>query len=427
MDIALDNLSDFSRVSDTDSSGCSFERRVNTTRRSSESEFGASEAENIDAKIKTTTIGKTFTDEDYIKGTIKAEVPQRSLFTYVKHRNKVWTVESPAGRTPLSEVVEEMIRENKGAYLKDPFREDFIFAPKDVPADGFESIDKWLRLKTCIAPRNLPLAMQAAKHLQMDVVEEHCWQCLDSKQICNRLAFELYLIAVDLEQLDKVRTLMLRRVQGYFLALVGTQQFLDLRLRELRLLLSSDALGVNSEIEVFYAAMRWVSANSDTRLYQMKEVLSCVRFPYMPMAFLFGLRTIAGELDERAIIGPDNVLMHFLNDPDTPKLLMDAVAYISVHFLEKIGDVGDVSNKSVILPRHWIYDPKCSYHMETLIYPYQHHFTLNEFIDYIRSIQHDWQDDKAELRMREVAKDSAFQLLPLFQDKFKKRDDGGDA
>ncbi|XP_013927193.1 PREDICTED: kelch-like protein 41a [Thamnophis sirtalis] len=73
----------------------------------------------------------------------------------------------------------------------------------------------------------------------------------------------------------------LRYLGLHFGLLFEHQDFLQLDLRALTCILSSDHLAVASEMEVFRAAQRWVGAEPSKRLPVLKTLLGCVRFPLL--------------------------------------------------------------------------------------------------------------------------------------------------
>ncbi|XP_037720350.1 uncharacterized protein LOC119553804 [Drosophila subpulchrella] len=80
--------------------------------------------------------------------------------------------------------------------------------------------------------------------------------------------------------------MMLARAGKAFLALVCTKGFLRMDVYSLCDLLRSDGLAVQSEIEVFYAALLWLESNYQRRKIYIFRVMCLVRFHMMPNAFL---------------------------------------------------------------------------------------------------------------------------------------------
>ncbi|XP_070619840.1 kelch-like protein 18 [Erythrolamprus reginae] len=73
----------------------------------------------------------------------------------------------------------------------------------------------------------------------------------------------------------------LRYLGLHFGLLLEHPDFLRLDLSALTCILASDHLAVASEVEVFWAAQRWMRAELDRRLPGLKALLGCVRFPLL--------------------------------------------------------------------------------------------------------------------------------------------------
>lgn len=76
-------------------------------------------------------------------------------------------------------------------------------------------------------------------------LEEQCWAFLDSEEVfCEDTAFMLYIEAKRL-LLDPIKELMIPRIRNFFLMLVSSQDFVELNIEEVCVLLSSNYIAVN--------------------------------------------------------------------------------------------------------------------------------------------------------------------------------------
>ncbi|XP_032295992.1 fap1 adhesin [Drosophila virilis] len=384
---------------------------------------------------------KNFTDEEYENGFADCTVNQRSFFTFVHVQKKPNYIVNVPKRPTLEQLIREMVNENLGASMRikigdrpfdcipnllkvnspwfanrDWHEEHFQFREEDVPILAFELIYKWLRFQTPIALSDAIKVLQASRHLQIDLLESDCWDLLSQKHVREKVAFRLFLEAEKMPALEDVREIMLSRVRGYFLALVGSEDFLNLKLDQLLSLLKRDSIGVNCEVEVFFAAVRWLS-KSKNRLEHMQTVMRCVRFAYMPMPMLFRIRAM-GLADENQPIGStERVLQEFQRHPEMPQMLYDAMTYISLHFQNEMEpdpiDPDDEIQQKLVYPRRWIYHPKCPYHKARLVYPYQHSLTQQEFDNYVCMIQKDWMGEEPPVdAVLDVEFDGVVKLSP---------------
>lgn len=70
---------------------------------------------------------------------------------------------------------------------------------------------------------------------------------------------------------------MLPRICKFFLSMVASKDFVEMDVKEVSGLLELNSIGVNTELDVFYAAARWLLHDNARHKY-MLEILSCIRF-----------------------------------------------------------------------------------------------------------------------------------------------------
>ncbi|EDV34375.1 uncharacterized protein Dana_GF21280 [Drosophila ananassae] len=375
---------------------------------------------------------RTFTDNDYADwNTIKQlnkRVPFISFFSILKVKQCPTTVGDQQSKPTLQKLVEERVACNLCATTRiwvgdfDHFDcipsllkcysvwfatrdwrlQEFEFEPNDVPAVGFEMLYKWMRTTEIPELENIVPTLQAAKHLKVSLLETELWKRVSHDSVREKLAFRCYVQAQKLPELAELREIMLSRIRNYFLPMVGSQHFLDLDVDALEQLLLRDTLGVNSEMEIFFAVLRWVGHCPELvhkRLPHMQRLMDCVRFHYVPMTFLFSLRESCTRTDKREIFRPDPVLLALNTDPRTMSRMEDAMAFIGTRCQYNTDEfVLMCSRKALelVYPRLWQYHPKCSYHAPKLVFPYKHKFTATDFSEYIASLQEAWSGDGPE-------------------------------
>ncbi|XP_017965087.1 uncharacterized protein LOC108657133 [Drosophila navojoa] len=266
----------------------------------------------------------------------------------------------------------------------------------DVSPSAFELIYEWMRFRTPVTLFNAVKVLQATRYLQVDILKGDCFKLISQSYVREKIAFKIFLDAEPMPLLKDVRDILLNRVCTYFLPLVGSDKFKDLKLRHLLSMLTRDTIGVNSEAEVFYSALRWLS-KSEERLKHLETVIKCVRFPFLPMPMLFRLRNMGLEAEKKPIGTTERVLQEFQANPDLRQMIFDTMTYISLHIQrEKDGETitpvpGD--EEKLFRPRNWMYHPRCEYHMQCLKYPYQHVFTEDDFDKFVHMLQIEWLGD----------------------------------
>ncbi|KAH8366669.1 hypothetical protein KR084_011335 [Drosophila pseudotakahashii] len=373
---------------------------------------------------------KTFTDAEFAgwrnfkKNDYK--VPLRSIFTYLTVRPCPVTIRNVPPKTPVNQVVAQMLKGNHGAFTRVKIGEQrfkcisnllkcysvwfanrdwrmisFRFEDREVPARGFAAVYEWMRTEQLPELKSAVAAMQAARHLGVHLCAKDCWHVLSRDEVREKKAFLVFQEAKRLPALAEVCESMLGRLRNCFLALVGSPEFLELEGRALAIILRQDSIGVNSEMEVFFAVLRWLGhADVQRRMSHMPRLMSCVRFNHLPLTFLFSLRESMNRADKDELYRPDPVLLAFHRDPETMALLENAMSFIGLRCqYDDTDELLGVCNEhgiDVVFPRQWVYHPACPYHLQPLTFPYQHRFTATEFGEYIASIQEEWSGEGPE-------------------------------
>ncbi|XP_044754523.1 uncharacterized protein LOC123313627 [Coccinella septempunctata] len=162
----------------------------------------------------------------------------------------------------------------------------------------------------------------SAKYLKIKDLMEQCWAFIDNVEVFSEdTAFFLYMDAKS-KGYEEVQELMLPRIQGFFLMLVSSQDWLELQVEDVKNLLQSNYICVNCEMEVFMSAVRWLKhdwANRDKFKY---EVLSCVRFGNIAPWQLVDIK--------RNPENPD--FMELAKDPVICKMIDDGLAFVIIKY-----------------------------------------------------------------------------------------------
>lgn len=169
-------------------------------------------------------------------------------------------------------------------YFNEKTSRDVVKLPADsVTPKAFELIYEWMTYVhgdsyTILKRDNILEVFSAAQFLGIKELEEQCWAFVDCEELFSEdTAFLLYLEAKKVGN-TAVMELMIPRIMKFFLTLVSSKDFLDLKLDEVYVLLSSNYITVHSEIEVFMSAVRWLWHDWKTRKECLEQVMSCVRF-----------------------------------------------------------------------------------------------------------------------------------------------------
>ncbi|XP_051173758.1 uncharacterized protein LOC127289702 isoform X2 [Leptopilina boulardi] len=162
----------------------------------------------------------------------------------------------------------------------------------------------------------------AAQYLGIKELEEQCWAFIDNNELFSEdTAFLLYLEARKISN-TAVMELMVPRIMKFFLMLVSTKDFLELAVEELCLLLKSNYICVNSEMEVLMSAVRWLMHDWENRKKNMLDVLKCVRFGLIAPWQLVDVKR-----------NPENPeFMELMSCPEVQKMVDDGLAFVIIKY-----------------------------------------------------------------------------------------------
>jgi len=123
----------------------------------------------------------------------------------------------------------------------------------------------------------------AAKFLGVKKLLEQYWGTFSKRGdrgIWELNAFHTYLMAREFHCQD-IMTVMLSRLRKCLLPLVASREFLEFDVNEVACLLGQDMLCVNSEDELFFAAVYWLNFAWEERKKHAVNLMSKVRFCFL--------------------------------------------------------------------------------------------------------------------------------------------------
>ncbi|XP_016946638.1 kelch-like protein 6 [Drosophila biarmipes] len=173
-----------------------------------------------------------------------------------------------------------------------------------VRPEIFEPLYAWMSDKEPLVKRpGIVSLLLAADYLKVEELSCQIWHCLDhASGFGEHQAIQVALDALPFRDLYRLHHLMLQRIQYFFLVFVSSVEFLDLPIHSLCVLLSSNEIRINSEAEVFYAAIRWLNHEWPTRQVHAMEVMEKVRVCGMPLELLLTFESPVDDIRVDRII-----------------------------------------------------------------------------------------------------------------------------
>ncbi|XP_076182991.1 uncharacterized protein LOC143154856 [Ptiloglossa arizonensis] len=220
-----------------------------------------------------------------------------------------------------------LVLQSYSAFFDEKNCKDIDLTGSDVSSKAFSIIYDWMinsQNESCrlLQRDNILEVFVAAQYLGIKELEEQCWAFIDNDELFTEdTAFLLYLEARKIKN-TAVMELMLPRIMKFFLMLVSTKDFLDLSVDELCLLLKSNYICVNSEMEVLMSAVRWLMHDWANRSQQMLEVLKCIRFGLIAPWQLVDVKR-----------NPENPeFMELMSFPEVQKMIDDGLAFVIIKY-----------------------------------------------------------------------------------------------
>ncbi|CRK88723.1 CLUMA_CG002779, isoform A [Clunio marinus] len=244
-----------------------------------------------------------------------------------------------------------------------------------ITRDTFTDIYKWILSKRKQIDREdiIPLLL-GAQYLEVELLEQQIWNLIqDCEKFQEDEAFLLYQEA-KLWKCTKVQNMMIQRVQRFFMTVVCSEEFLIMEPNEVMNWLRLDSIGINMEVEVFYAAARWMLFNWNDRKVYLMDLVKLVRF-----GIIDPWRIVEFRMNKK--MGKLEVI---LNNSDFQDTLESSLSYSTYRNCfnddshDQFNDFLKRFNFKKIYPRDQMIDPMWQEYYKQTPYTFQH------FEDYLK-------------------------------------------
>ncbi|XP_067210524.1 uncharacterized protein [Linepithema humile] len=220
-----------------------------------------------------------------------------------------------------------LVLQSYSTFFDEKNDKDINLSGSSVTSKAFSIIYDWMispisESYQLLRRDNILEIFMAAQYLGIKELEEQCWAFIDNDELFSEdTAFLLYLEAKKIGN-TAVMELMVPRIMKFFLMLVSTKDFLELSVDELCLLLKSNYICVNSEMEILMSAVRWLMHDWNERKQYMLEVLKCVRFGLIAPWQLVDVKR-----------NPENPeFMELMSYPEVQKMVDDGLAFVIIKY-----------------------------------------------------------------------------------------------
>ncbi|GBP42881.1 Kelch-like protein 17 [Eumeta japonica] len=207
-----------------------------------------------------------------------------------------------------------------------PKREIELPSSNITPA-AFKAIYEWMTLNGAdccriLRRRNILDLFTAAQFLAIKDLEEQCWSFMSNDSLFTEDTAFALLREAKAKEISSVVELMVPRVMRFFLPLVASSDYLELKMEEILILLTSNYICVTSELEVLMAGVRWLYGDWNSRREHVADVMRCVRFGLISPWQLVDLKR-----------NPENAeILEIVNTPEVQEMIDDGLAYVIIKY-----------------------------------------------------------------------------------------------
>ena len=175
-----------------------------------------------------------------------------------------------------------------------------------------------------ISEKNVQAILPAASVLQFEEVKRACSRFLRRNlDTDNCLGIKMFAEVHGCEELQSAATVF---SSCYFTQVQNVEEYLKLPFEEVKTFLSRDQLNVNSEFDVFRAAMAWL-LQKDERRKHVHEILDLVRLP------LLDTKELLTSVGRNPLVVHDPRCVKMLIDAMQCHILADSKAEVSFHIV----------------------------------------------------------------------------------------------
>ncbi|XP_023171019.2 kelch-like protein 15 [Drosophila hydei] len=219
---------------------------------------------------------------------------------------------------------------------------------------GFEMAYEWMIKPDMIPHRSKIIELYlAARFLNMPHLINQLWYCFENIEFFREgEAFKLYLQATP-HPTATLQSLLLTRVNRFFLPAVATVEYLQLKAEQVYDMLTTSVIAVNSEMEVFLSAFRWLMYEWETRKAHTELLMKAVRFNLMPAWYILSLKTKQAQPE----------LAELLSNPTVHSTVNGGLSYtVTQHFIHSESPLHKPLQMHNTQQREWVIDELAGHH-----------------------------------------------------------------
>lgn len=177
-------------------------------------------------------------------------------------------------------------------------KQTIILADDQVTPNAFHVIYEWMLTDNSNLQRPFfAEVFKAAKFLEVTEMISQVISLIDDKKVIGeREALTIYLEAKEANE-KSLQKLMMMKISKIFLTFVASWEYLHLSSEEAEQFFQSNRLGVNSELDMMFAAIRWLQHGWPEKKKSVASLMKFVRFELIQSWTLVELKKYSKELE----------------------------------------------------------------------------------------------------------------------------------
>lgn len=175
-----------------------------------------------------------------------------------------------------------------------------LILPEDqVSTIAFHNVYDWMLSDEYSLPRfHFAELYKAVNFLKIHELKSQIMCYIDDKGLIGeRTALSIYLEAKEADE-KSLQGLMLNKISKIFLTFIASWEYLMLESSEVQAFFKSNRLGVNSELDMLFASIRWLQHEWPQRKVYVSSIMKLVRWELIQSWQLVELKNFPKELEQ---------------------------------------------------------------------------------------------------------------------------------
>ncbi|KAG5682686.1 hypothetical protein PVAND_012021 [Polypedilum vanderplanki] len=247
-----------------------------------------------------------------------------------------------------------------------------VLPSNQVSSLAFCEIYEWMLLDNKPIKRSsFAEVYKAAIFLKIEQLIEQIIEIIDDETIIDeRCALSIFLEARKID-FKNLQSFMVRKISRIFLTFVASQEFFDCSLFEITEFFKSNRIAVNSELDMVFVAIRWLSYQWPKRKIYVQKLVECIKLE---------------SIDSHQLVEINKCSEHLQEIFKPIQKAVDATLSVQISKRNRLshGDGNHNDHSTLLYPRMYMIDPL--WQEENVEKNFDFHETYARFQKYLKKI-----------------------------------------